>query len=38
VDAVVVASAEPGGLVLSGDIEDLRALASRSDAVRVERV
>jgi hypothetical protein len=38
VDAVVVASAEPGGVVLSGDIEDLRALASHSDAVRIERV
>ena len=38
VDAVVVASAEPGGVVLGGDIADLRALASCSDAVRVERV
>lgn len=38
VDAVVVASAEPGGVVLGGDITDLRALASCSDAVRVERV
>ncbi len=38
VDAVVVASAEPGGVVLTGDVEDLGALASHSDAVRVERV
>ena len=38
VDAVVVASAEPGGVVLTGDVEDLGALASHSDAVRIERV
>lgn len=38
VDAVVVASAEPGGVVLTGDIEDLRALASHADAVRIERI
>ena len=38
VDAVVVASAEPGGVVLSGDVEDLRALASHADGVRIERV
>jgi hypothetical protein len=38
VDAVVVASAEPGGIVLTSDVEDLSALASNSDAVRVERV
>jgi len=38
VDAVVVASAEPGGVVLTGDIEDLGALASHSDAVRIERI
>lgn len=37
VDAVVVASAEPGGVVLTGDIRDLGALASRADRVRVER-
>ena len=37
VDAVVVASAEPGGVVLTGDIEDLGALASHADAVRIER-
>ncbi len=38
VDALVVASAEPGGVVLSGDVEDLGALASHADRVRVERV
>ena len=38
VDAVVVASAEPGGVVLSGDVEDLSALASHTNAVRVERI
>ena len=38
VDAIVVASAEPGSVVLSGDIGDLEALASHSDAVRIERV
>jgi len=38
VDAAVVAVAEPGGVVLTGDIEDLGALASHSDAVRIERI
>jgi len=38
VDAVVVASAEPGGVVLSGDVGDLTALASHANAVRIERV
>ena len=38
VDAVVVASAEPGGVVLTGDIEDLGALASHADTVRIERI
>jgi hypothetical protein len=38
VDAVVVASAEPGGVVLSGDVEDLGALAAYADSVRIERV
>jgi hypothetical protein len=38
VDAIVVATAEPGGVVLSGDIEDLEALASHAHAVRIERV
>lgn len=38
VDAVVVAVAEPRGVVLTGDIEDLGALASHSEAVRIERI
>ncbi len=38
VDAIVVASAEPGGVVLSGDVEDLGALASYAKGVRVERI
>lgn len=38
VDAVVVALAEPGGTVLSGDLGDLRALASYAEGVEVHRV
>ncbi|MHB2022155.1 MAG: hypothetical protein ACYCO3_02300 [Mycobacteriales bacterium] len=38
VDAIVVASAEPGGVVLSGDVDDLGALASHADDVRIERI
>lgn len=38
VDAIVVASPEPGGVVLTGDVEDLGALASHPNAVRIERV
>lgn len=38
VDAVVVAAAEPGGTVLSGDLDDLKALADHADGVAVERV
>ncbi|HXY28853.1 MAG TPA: hypothetical protein VEH82_11295 [Acidimicrobiales bacterium] len=38
VDAIVVASAEPGGTVLSGDVRDLRALASYAQDVEVHRV
>ena len=37
VDAVVVAMAEPGGAILSGDLDDLRALASYADGVTVHR-
>jgi hypothetical protein len=37
VDAVVVATAEPGGTVLSGDVADLEALATHADGVTVER-
>ncbi len=35
VDAVVVAMAEPGGAVLTGDVRDLRALASYARDVTV---
>lgn len=37
VDALVVAMAEPGGSVLTGDIGDLRALAAHADNVTVLR-
>ena len=37
VDAIVVATAEPGGAVLTSDLRDLRALASHADAVEVYR-
>lgn len=36
VDALVVALAEPGGTVLTGDRADLEALASHADGVTVE--
>ena len=38
VDALVVAMAEPGGTVLSGDVIDLRALAAHADDVAVLKV
>jgi hypothetical protein len=38
VDAIVVAVAEPGRTVLSGDVGDLRALADHADGVSIERV
>lgn len=37
VDAIVVAVAEPGGAVLSGDLVDLRALASHAEGVSIHR-
>ena len=37
VDALVVAMAEPGGSVLTGDTVDLRALAAHADDVTVVR-
>ena len=37
VDALVVASAEPDGIVLTSDVGDLRALAAHSHGVIVER-
>ena len=38
VDALLVAAAEPGGTVLTGDIDDLGALAGHADHVTVTRV
>lgn len=38
VDALIVAIAEPAGTVLTSDLGDLRALAQRADAVRIERI
>jgi len=38
VDALVVAIAEPGGTVLTGDSADIRALAGHADGVAVEVV
>jgi len=38
VDALVVAMAEPGGTILTGDAEDLEVLAAYADEVVIERV
>jgi predicted nucleic acid-binding protein len=38
IDALVVAFAEPGGTVLTSDLEDLAALAEYAQRVRLERV
>jgi hypothetical protein len=38
VDAIVVAVAEPGGAVLTGDEVDLRALAAHAQDVSIERI
>jgi hypothetical protein len=38
VDALVVALAEPGGTVLTGDVDDLEALAAHADGVAIEGV
>lgn len=38
VDALLVALAEGGGVVVTSDLEDLSALAAYADRVRVERV
>lgn len=38
VDALVVATAEPGGTVLTTDLGDLAALAEYADDVTIERV
>jgi hypothetical protein len=37
IDALVVASAEPDGVVLTSDVGDLRALAAHARGVTVER-
>jgi hypothetical protein len=37
VDALVVASAEPGGTVLTSDVDDLTALAQYASSVNVEK-
>lgn len=38
VDALVIASAEPGGTVLTSDAGDLKALAEYANGVLVERI
>lgn len=38
VDALVVATAEPGGTVLTSDVADCEALAARASRVRVVRI
>ncbi|MBV8161953.1 MAG: hypothetical protein JO265_13600 [Acidimicrobiia bacterium] len=38
VDAVLVATAEPDGTVLTGDVGDLKALASYAQGVRIQPV
>ena len=38
VDALVVAVAEPGGTILTGDTDDIASLAQFADQVRVERI
>ena len=38
IDALAVAIAEPGGTVMTGDPDDLQALATYSEGVEVERV
>lgn len=37
VDAIVVATAEPNGVVLTGDLDDIAALATHAPGVAVER-
>ena len=38
IDAIVVASADPGGTVLTGDVKDITALASQAADVTVWRL
>jgi hypothetical protein len=37
-DAIVVATAEPGGVVLTGDVVHLNALAAHAADVEIERI
>jgi hypothetical protein len=38
VHSMLVAAAEPGGTVLSGDVDDLTALATHADSVTIQRI
>lgn len=38
VDSILVATAEPGGIVFTGDEGDLNALANQADRVTIQRV
>jgi hypothetical protein len=38
VDALVIAVAEPGGTILTGDLADLRALAEHASGVTIEAI
>jgi hypothetical protein len=38
VDAIVVATAEPGGMVITGDVKDLTALADHAVGVEVRAI
>jgi hypothetical protein len=38
IDALVIAVAEPGGTVLTGDLADLRALAEHASGVTIEAI
>jgi predicted nucleic acid-binding protein len=38
IDAILVATAEPGGTILTGDVEDLEALASHATQITVQRL
>jgi hypothetical protein len=38
VDSILVASAEPSGIVLTGDDKDLSALANHADRVMIQRI
>jgi hypothetical protein len=38
VDAILIAAAEPGGSVLTGDDDDLKAMASHADRVKIQSI